>query len=790
MESKTHIESCFTTLRRTGMLLLVFLVIILEGCVHTQSQNADKNATGTETHQWTITETADWHEELHPAINVTSNAVLSYSTDIKLKEFNKETFIFICLRFYNAEGKTVADRYAPLMPDYTNKKWQTVKGECLIPPGIHSAALFLSGRNACELETKNSSIVMLSKDVVVPTAAAREAFTLSNNIVKIIVDPVRWAFEITDTRCGKTWDTFPAGQQIILTDVQIKSPSQAIAKGIYRPANAPVTLDISLKKNEPELSLHVSMPEETPMPIWAAQLSVSPTLFADGADGHVAIPLGEGFLFPSQDKTVPSLMMQLADGRGSTMPFSGVVDMKTGAAAMWFTQDEDDALATLYWHHGEKADKTKMAGNAVSLNWMSQKDRWGYDRTLHYWFADKGSYVALAKRYRKDAQDAGKFVTLKEKQKKLPQLEQFRGTPVGWFNFLYWIEDKEERLAQMKWLYDQGVTKMLYSSGEALDDFTPLHEWGWLTTRYDNYEDMWPPEQQKKAHVDTHQIYHGIHDIRKKFNGEYAQGWVQRTPHGEFPGYLLCGEKQKEFAEKYIPGDLKKRPYKGRFIDVTTACPLYECYNDRHPMTRGDDKAARRDLLEYIGDMNLICGSEIGCDWAVPELCYSEGMLSPVPFRNPNAGSLAPDMQPVPETYKYQLNPAVRIPLWELVYHECVVAYWYWGDTQNTFPELWNQRNLFNALYAVPALYMMQHTQQWTSCKHRIVETEKQLAPVFDAVEWEEMTDHAFLSEDRLLQSTKFADGAEIIVNFSDEERRHNAHTIAPKDFIVIKEND
>ncbi len=35
-----------------------------------------------------------------------------------------------------------------------------------------------------------------------------------------------------------------------------------------------------------------------------------------------------------------------------------------------------------------------------------------------------------------------------------------------------------------------------------------------------------------------------------------------------------------------------------------------------------------------------------------------------------------------------------RLLLWELVYHDCVVAQWYWGDYNNKLPAVWDRRDL------------------------------------------------------------------------------------------------
>ena len=85
------------------------------------------------------------------------------------------------------------------------------------------------------------------------------------------------------------------------------------------------------------------------------------------------------------------------------------------------------------------------------------------------------------------------------------------------------------------------------------------------------------------------------------------------------------------------------------------------------------------------GDCKLVTGSETGHDAAVPVVHYFEGMMSLGPYRVPDAGR---DMQQilddVPEKVaKFQTGRVYRLPLWELVYHECVVAHWYWGDYNN-----------------------------------------------------------------------------------------------------------
>jgi len=77
----------------------------------------------------------------------------------------------------------------------------------------------------------------------------------------------------------------------------------------------------------------------------------------------------------------------------------------------------------------------------------------------------------------------------------------------------------------------------------------------------------------------------------------------------------------------------------------------------------------------------------------------------------------------VPERVaKFQTGHVYRLPLWELVYHDCVVAQWYWGDYNNKLPKLWDRRDLWNALYGTPPMFMF-NRQVWAANKDRFVKS-------------------------------------------------------------------
>ena len=111
------------------------------------------------------------------------------------------------------------------------------------------------------------------------------------------------------------------------------------------------------------------------------------------------------------------------------------------------------------------------------------------------------------------------------------------------------------------------------------------------------------------------------------------------------------------------------------------------------------------------------------------------------------------------------------MPLWELVYHDCVVAQWYWGDYNNKLPSLWDKRDLFNVLYGTPPMFMFDR-KLWETQKDRFMQSYTNTCPYVRAAGYAEMTDHRCLTADRNVQQTAFANGVTITV--ISEARRSN----------------
>ncbi len=153
----------------------------------------------------------------------------------------------------------------------------------------------------------------------------------------------------------------------------------------------------------------------------------------------------------------------------------------------------------------------------------------------------------------------------------------------------------------------------------------------------------------------------------------------------------------------------------------------------------------------------------------MPWVHYFEGMLSLGPYRVPDAGrAMIEPWHEVPERVaKFQTGHGYRLPLWELVYHECVVAQWYWGDYNNKLPSLWDRRDLLNALYGTPPMFMF-NDEIWQKHRDRFVESYQTATPVARATGYTEMLSHRWLTDDRSVQQTRFANGVTVTANFGD----------------------
>jgi len=584
----------------------------------------------------------------------------------------------------------------------------------------------------------------------------------------VTVDPADATFHVTDKKAGRTW------RQSAISSVPAVQTAEAVSDRItlrLRPAGGTLDLTVTLRLEGRELVVELRGDGELRSPL------KYPHPFLGEPGDYLVIPMNEGISYPVRDPSVPLHRLIAYGGHGLCMAFFGATDGARGW--MGILETPDDAAIRL-----NRADGKLL----VSPEWDGQKGRLGYARRLRYVFLDQGGHVAIAKRYRQYARQMGRLKTLEEKRRENPNVDLLLGA----VNIWCW-ERNPVRLIET--IRTAGIERILWSHGQSPADLKRMNELGVLTSRYDIYQDVMNPEHFPRLR--------GVHadwptkawpdDLMRGADGRLVKGWeVEARDGSRIACGVLCDKRALDYARERIPSELATHPYRCRFIDTTTASPWRECYDPRHPMTRTESREWKMALLDYVSrDNRLVTGCETGHDAAVPFLHYFEGMLSLGPYRVPDAGRrMQVIWTNVPEAVaKFQVGHQYRLPLWELVYHDCVVAQWYWGDYSNKLPALWDKRDLFNALYGTPPMFMFDR-RLWEQNQQRFVQSYRTTCPLARKVACAEMTDHRFLTQDRAVQQTTFANGVTVVANFGDHPHRMaDGRTVAALGLAVTEPN-
>ena len=633
---------------------------------------------------------------------------------------------------------------------HETKGWRFVRTRFVIPDGVATMVPRIIGDGPATVWCDDFTLTREGSIAELQAKGLPETVSLHNANLDVTFDTADATFRIAGRSGKMEWQQRRSGSSPVV--LAAKADGSEIALKLLDP------------KSMRELSATVRLERETPELVVSIQAGGDmdaalawPAPFLSTRGEILIMPVNEGIAYPVDDPSLPEMRYHLYGGHGLCMPWFGA--MRDGAGWMAIVETPDDAAVALSRHDG-------LLG--LTPEWEPQKQRFGPERVIRYVFLEKGGYVAMAKRYREYAKKTGLFKTLEEKRKAVPAVDLL----VGAVNIWCWDKNAAEWCRELQAL---GIQRILWSSALPPDEIKALNDLGVLTSRYDIYQDAMNPENFPRLewlHSDWTSDAWKNDDLMIGADGEWVRGWEVETKDGKMiPCGTLCDRQAVAYAERRMPPELATHPYRCRFIDTTTASPWRECYHPKHPMTRSESKQFKMDLLRYVSDgSGLVCGSETGHDAAVPFVHYFEGMLSLGPYRVPDSGrDMMRIWDEVPEAVaKFQTGHAYRLPLWELVYHDCVVAQWYWGDYNNKLPKVWDQRDLWNSLYGTPPMFMFDR-KIWEANRERFVKSYRTAANVARATGYSEMLSHEWLTPDHAVQRTRFANGVVVTVNFGEK---------------------
>ena len=480
---------------------------------------------------------------------------------------------------------------------------------------------------------------------------------------------------------------------------------------------------------------------------------------------YTVLPRMQGCLVPAGKH------IGLADGkvfeRDGYMPIFGQVRENTGYLAVYDTPF--DVTYELRYENG---------GEKVAPLWITSLGHISYPRKMLYRFMENCDYNDIAHSYRDYVNTRGQLVTLKEKVAKNPNVEKLFGCPVihtGIAGHIspdshYYHKDEPEkndwyisfytRAEQIKALSEKGLKKAY------------THFDGWGNHGYDNlHPSPFPPHEAAggaegmKVLADTTTgcgFIFGIHDQYRDYYYDAPDFSFQNAVMNADGSNPFCSEWYggkhtwlcSALAPEYVRKNYKQFEELGinieaSYLDVFSVVFLDECFSPDHPATREQCATNRRECLNILSSKGIIPSSEEILDCILPSqiLCHHAPYFTDwLGGKNSNAVGW-------------------QIPLFNLVYHDCVVIPWIgkkgsrggWGITGK------DSGYAHACLNANPVYLSIE------ADKEAIVEAVR-VCEVAEKLTHARMVRHEYLSRDGRTQRTTFSDGTKITVNFDTEE--------------------
>lgn len=580
------------------------------------------------------------------------------------------------------------------------------------------------------------------------TAQNTAEIQITNGLLSFHLNSNKGNFTIIDKKCNREWTSAPY-KKIAFINAETIQPTQ-LKMSMYDSTCRMNFSGLVTLTTDSSISFLI---DATDKAAEIDQLSFPPVITTSYTKGSLIFCYRSGGLMLAQNDTAyPVRRMMVYDNIGLDMPWIGVFDELKGDGMMLLAETPYDAEIDLD-EQGQNLMWPKMA-------WAPTKLKFGYTRKATYIFTASGNYVSLAKAYRNYLKTTGDFKTLADKAITKPRVEWLKGSAIVWGSTgLKFAE--QAHAAGVKRLIVMGHTK-----GVELPAITKL---GYLTSEYENLEGT--REGPMGFMKDTMSIaaYHTA-------QGKPIIGWV--TKKGvEY--YSRSSVRSLKALKNYIPPLLKEFAFTGRFMDVSPAFILDD-YHPAHSFNRQADKEYKVSMMEYLGnELGLVVGGEHGKAWNAAKLDYLEGPMTGSFFwevgNKPGYLAIPTDTNYMSQHFKkYGDNFKVRIPLWQLVFNDCISSSWYWGDSNDWFtninPEKSEQRDALNILYGtMPLLWANQNGYGWDRHQSRFLQTLRNVCNFQERVSFSELLEHQFINEAHTLQQTKFKNGAQVFINVSNQ---------------------
>ncbi len=487
-------------------------------------------------------------------------------------------------------------------------------------------------------------------------------------------------------------------------------------------------------------------------------------------DGTWLVPDGEGMAFKANDP-----FWQTADRHEHCLSASAGLSFPA-----WSYMDSGRAVT---YALGDGLKSSFCLHDAGGLQARVTHDFADGTQTLDLLFAvQPAEPLAPALFYRKFLKSHNKFKSFADKS--VPKLDRLYGAPQAYAwgdgRDLAFLDDlKALGIQRIVLSYDQNPKTSAHLAGPAW--LARADALGYLAGPYELFEGGTPDDSDDEPYVHWGKdLYPSgcIHDATGKVMAGYAHGGCEMSSEAQarHPG---APSPATRYAAHVADGATEV------FVDSDAFGEFFDDYSPDHPMTMARDRVNRLDRLGLaITRYHLVVGSENVTAWATGVTHFSHGTAqahaSSVwkllnddrfagwgPPERPNV--FFKPFQPTPDEARALFGPGDRLPLYEAVFHDSVVAAdrWEFGLMKVTGME--RSRFAHSLLYGTPTMWNLDRKElarvgPWLKAAQDDFKTAHGWGmPIA-------LTGFAWLSDDHLVQQATYADGRVLIANFGETD--------------------
>ena len=570
--------------------------------------------------------------------------------------------------FFGLLAKMTGADAAPKPPEPGPKGEAGATGPTAAPVSIETPFLkvSLSASGACEIVDKAGGITWASHSEGGNKGGLRFA---RPRLVHVVLNVNGGKTTADLTRCE---DVRRVGEALEATFRPLPEKPNLSVRVQIAPAAGGRALEFSYEPSDPGAIESVRFLDET---VWTT----------DTEQGCLVLPVREGLMIPADSGVGFTHTFDTYAYEGCHMQMVGIV--KSGAAAL-VTWDDPYVAAEVRSMLGEQA--APVGKQILKCSVVLRKSA----RRVRIEFLGKGDVATIAKAYREVARQKGYLVTWDEKLKGHPDRSRYFGA----VNFKLWSvlsrkmsdDSKKEISVNVNWTFDEAASVAEHLKKDLKLDRVLFTMGGWIRRGYDNqHPDILPtaPECGGDAKftqackrirdlgyiLSLHDNYQDMYRDAPSYDESYIQKRADGKPQlgGHWAGgicYVTCSQRAVDLAKRpqNLPAVKKLSDADSYFIDTTYAAGLQECFDPKHLLTRADDMKWKQAISTYAREVFGSFGSECGREWAVPCADFFEGLTG------------------VSGTYYHDKGMpakigAVPIPLFEMVYRDCIALYGKYG---------------------------------------------------------------------------------------------------------------